>query len=46
MVNLTSISWWTQTLVSSFITLMFIVLIKKAFEKINVPVVSDLVAEA
>lgn len=45
-VNLFSPNWWISTLVSSFVTLLFIVMIKKFFANVDVPVVSDLVAEA
>ena len=46
MLNLTSPSWWINQFVSTFITICFIYLIKKAFTKINVPVVSEVVSEA
>lgn len=36
-------SWWVQMFVNTFITLIFIYLIKLAFAKVNVPVVSDMV---
>lgn len=45
-VNLMSPSWWVNTFVQTFITILFIYMIKKAFNKVNVPVVSDIVAEA
>lgn len=45
-VNLMSPSWWVNTFVQTFITIMFIYMIKKVFNKVNVPVVSDIVAEA
>ena len=45
-VNLASPSWWINTFVQTFITIIFIVLIKKIFNKVEVPYVSDMVAEA
>ena len=46
MLNLTSPSWWINQFVSTFITILFIYLLKKIFEKVNVPVVSEVVAQA
>lgn len=45
-INLASPSWWLNTFVQTFITILFIYMIKKIFAKVSVPVVSDLVAEA
>lgn len=45
-INLTSPSWWLSTFVQTFITIIFIFMIKKIFDKVNVPYVSDMVAEA
>ncbi len=45
-INLASPSWWINTFVQTFITILFIYMIKKIFTKVNVPVVSDMVAEA
>lgn len=36
-------SWWISMIVSTFVTMIFIYLIKKASQKINVPIVSDIV---
>lgn len=38
-------SFWISTFINVFITMMFIWLIKKAFTKVEVPYVSDMVAE-
>ena len=46
MLSLTSPAWWIDKFVGTFITILFIWMLKKAFEKVNVPVVSDIVAEA
>ena len=45
-INLTSPSWWVNTFVQTFITILFIYMIKKIFVKVNVPYVSEMVAEA
>lgn len=45
-INLFSANWWINTFIQTFITLLFLVMIKKFFEKVNVPYVSDIVAEA
>jgi membrane protein implicated in regulation of membrane protease activity len=42
--RLTSVSWWTQMFVSTFLTMIFIYIIKKAMSKVNVPIASDIVA--
>lgn len=44
-IKLLSPAWWVQMFVNTFMTLIFIYLIKLAFSKVNVPVVSDMVAE-
>ena len=38
-------SWWIQMLVSTFVTMMFIYLIKKITKAVNIPVVSNVVEE-
>ncbi len=45
-INLLSPNWWVSQFVSTFITIMFLFLIKKAFSKVDVPVISDVVAQA
>lgn len=45
-INITSPSWWLNTFVQTFITILFIYMIKKIFAKVSVPYVSDVVAEA
>ena len=44
--NIMSPSWWVSTLVSTLVTVFFIVLLKRIFATVNVPVVSDMVQEA
>lgn len=44
--NLFKLSWWIQMFVSTFMTMCFIYLIKKVTAKVNIPVVSDIAAEA
>lgn len=46
MVRLTSPSWWLNMFISTFVTICFIYLIKVITAKVNVPVVSDIVASA
>lgn len=41
--KLFSINWWVQMFINTFVTIIFIYLIKLAFSKVNVPVVSDMV---
>ena len=38
-------SWWIQMIVSIFVTMMFIYLIKKITKAVNIPVVSDVLEE-
>lgn len=38
-----SVNWWVNMFINTFVTIIFIYLIKAAFNKINVPVVSDMV---
>lgn len=45
-INLTSPSWWINTFVQTFVTVFFIYMLKKIFAKVDVPYVSDMVAEA
>ena len=45
-INFTSPSWWLNTFVQTLITIFFIYMIKKIFEKVSVPYVSEMVAEA
>lgn len=39
-----SATWWVNMFINTFVTIIFIYLIKLAASKINVPVVSDVVA--
>ena len=41
--KITSPSWWFSMLTSTFMTMLFIYIIKWAAGKVNVPVVSDVV---
>lgn len=43
--NLFSINWWISTFVATFITCLFIYLLKKMTAKVQIPVVSDVMAE-
>lgn len=43
--NLLSPGWWVTMFINVFITMIFIYLIKKAMEKVNVPVVADIAKE-
>lgn len=43
--NLFSVNWWVSTFVSTFVTCMFIVLIKRATNTVNIPFVSDAMKE-
>ena len=45
-INLASPTWWINTFVQTFVTVMFIYMLKKIFAKVEVPYVSDMVAEA
>ena len=38
-------SWWIQMIVATFVTMMFIYLIKKITKAVNIPVVSNVVEE-
>lgn len=38
-----SVSFWVQLALSTFMTMLMIYLIKKANDKLNIPVVSDIV---
>ena len=42
-IKLFSPMWWVSMFINTFITLVFIYMIKKVFAKINVPVVSEMV---
>lgn len=42
--NVFSINWWISTFVSTLVTMVFIYFIKKLSAKVNIPVVSDVVA--
>ena len=44
--NITSPSWWLQMLVSTFVTMIFIYIIKKTTANFNVPLVSEITAGA
>lgn len=37
-----SFNFWVQTFISTFMTMVFIYLIKLAFNKVHVPVLSDI----
>lgn len=41
--KLFSIGWWVNMFINTFVTIIFIYLIKMAFSKVQVPVVSDMV---
>ena len=43
--NIFSLNWWVSTLVSTLITMCFILIIKKATSAVNIPVVSALAQE-
>lgn len=45
-IKLTSVSWWIQTIISVFIVLLIIWALKQVNKKVNIPVVSDVIAEA
>lgn len=38
-------SWWVSVIASTLVTMAVIVLIKKATQKVNIPVISDMVQE-
>ena len=42
-IKLFSPSWWVGMFINTFITLVFIYIIKQVFAKVSVPVVSDMV---
>lgn len=42
--NVFSINWWISTLVSTLVTMVFIYIIKKVVGKVDIPVVSEVVA--
>lgn len=44
--QVTKLSWWTSTLMSTLVTLIFIYIIKKATANVNIPVLSDVIKEA
>lgn len=44
--KLTSLSWWTSALMSTFMTMVLMYIIKKATANVNIPVVSNIVNEA
>lgn len=43
--RLLSPSWWVSMLVSTFFTMLFIWIIKKASASVNIPVVSTIASE-
>lgn len=45
-IRLTSVDWWIQMFLSTFLTLVFIYILKQANKKVNIPVVSDIINEA
>ena len=45
-VKLTSVNWWIQTAISVFVVLLIIWAMKKVAKKVDIPVVSDVIAEA
>lgn len=42
-IKLFSPTWWISMFINTFITLIFIYIIKQIFAKVNVPVVSEMV---
>ena len=42
---LLSPSWWVGVICSTLVTMAVIVLIKRAAQKVNIPVVSDVIQE-
>ena len=44
--QLFSVNWWISMFINTFITIIFIYMIKKFFVKVNVPYVSNIVEEA
>ena len=45
-IRLTSVDWWIQMFLSTFLTLVFIYILKQITKQVNIPVVSDIVQEA
>lgn len=45
MKSLLSPSWWLSTICATLVSMAFIVLIKRATQKVNIPVVSELAQE-
>ena len=41
-----TVSFWVQLFFSTLFTMLMIYLIKKASAKVNVPIISDIIAEA
>ena len=41
-----TVSFWVQLFVSTLFTMLMIDLIKKGSAKVNVPIISDIIAEA
>lgn len=41
-----SINWWTSALMSAFMTMVMFYIIKKLSAKVNVPIVSDIIAQS
>lgn len=40
--NIFSLNFWVQTLLSTFITMVMIYIIKLALNKVNIPIASDI----
>lgn len=43
--NIFSLNWWTSTIAATFVTMCMIYLIKKATQKVQIPIVSDIAQE-
>lgn len=44
MLQITNPKWWVNMFIQTFLTMVFIYLIKSIAGKVNVPIVSDVVA--
>lgn len=42
--NIFSLNWWIGAFLNTLLTMVFIYLIKKFSEKVNIPIVSDISA--
>ena len=43
--NVFSVNWWVSAFCSTLLTMVFIYLIKKATQKVNIPILSDIASE-